>query len=106
MRLLAVLLFAVLTIPYAVAQQNESQDTTSENAKQAASKKDKIQTAPVNAATPDKSTESGKPAEPPKADASEATDKEEHYAVAEVPPVICANAATHSPAIIFRMTGQ
>ncbi len=88
MRLLAVLLFAVLTIPYAVAQQNESQDTTSENAKQAASKKDKKQTAPVNAATPDKSTESGKPAEPPKADASEATDKEEHYDVAEVPPVI------------------
>jgi carboxypeptidase C (cathepsin A) len=88
MRLLAVLLFAMLTIPYAAAQQNESQDTTSENAKQAASKKDKKQTAPANAATPDKSAESGKPAEPPKADASEAIDKEEHYDVAEVPPVI------------------
>ncbi len=88
MRLLAVLLFAILTIPYAAAQQNESQDTTSENAKQAASKKDKKQTAPANAATPDKSAESGKPAEPPKADAGEATDKEEHYDVAEVPPAI------------------
>ncbi|MGB8012830.1 MAG: peptidase S10 [Terriglobales bacterium] len=88
MKILAVLLFAVLTIPFAVAQQDQSQDTTSENAKQAASKKDKKQAAPANTATPDKSTESGKPAETPKADAGEATDKEEHYDVAEVPPVV------------------
>ncbi len=87
MRMLVVLFFAVLTIPMAVAQQDQSQDTTSESAKQAASKKDK-KPASANAATPDKSAESGKPAEPPKADSGEATDKEEHYDVAEVPPVI------------------
>jgi carboxypeptidase C (cathepsin A) len=87
MRMLVGLLFVVLTIPMAVAQQDQSQDTTSESAKQAASKKDK-KPASANAATPDKSAESGKPAEPPKADSGEATDKEEHYDVAEVPPVI------------------
>jgi carboxypeptidase C (cathepsin A) len=90
MRILAVLFFAVLTIPFAVAQQNQSQDATPESAKQAASKKDKgkKESTPASAATPDKSAESGKPAEPPKAESSEATDKEEHYDVAEVPPVI------------------
>jgi carboxypeptidase C (cathepsin A) len=87
MRILIVLFFAVLTIPFAAAQQNEPQDTSAESAKPAASKKDK-KPAPANAATPDKSAESGKPAEAPKADSSEATDKEEHYDVAEVPPVI------------------
>jgi carboxypeptidase C (cathepsin A) len=87
MKLWAALVFAMLTIPFAVAQQDQSPDTTSESAKQAASRKDK-KTAPANAATPDRSAESGKPAEPPKADSGEATDKEEHYDVAEVPPVI------------------
>src|SRR5260370_15451820 len=88
MRILVVLLFAVLTIPSTVAQQ--TQDRTPEAAKQAASKKDKGKKEPTPAipATPDKSAESGKPAEPSKADASEGTDKEEHYDVAEVPPVI------------------
>src|ERR1019366_6934963 len=86
MRILTVLLFAVLAIPFTVAQQN--QDTTPKSANQAPSKKDKKQTTPASAATPDKTAESGKPAESPKADASEAADKEEHYDVAEVPPVI------------------
>ncbi|MGO9403296.1 MAG: S10 family peptidase [Terriglobales bacterium] len=88
MRILIVLLLAVLTIPFAVTQQD--QDTTPESTKQAASKKDKKQTAPANVATPDKTAESAKPAEPPKPDFGEATDKdkEEHYDVAEVPPVI------------------
>ena len=86
MRILIVLLFAVLTVPFAAAQQD--QDTKPETTKQAATKKDKKQTAPANAATPDKPAESGKPAEPPKADSNEATDKEEHYDVAEVTPVI------------------
>jgi len=86
MRILTVLLFAVLAIPFTVAQQN--QDTTPESAKQAASKKDKKQTTPASAATPDKTAESGKPAESAKTDASEAADKEEHYDVAEVPTVI------------------
>jgi carboxypeptidase C (cathepsin A) len=85
MRILAVLLFAVLTIPFTVAQQN--QDTTPESAKQAASRKDKKQTTPASAATPDKTAESGKTVESAKPDASEAADKEEHYDVAEVPPV-------------------
>ena len=62
MRILTVLLFAALTIPFAAAQQN--QDATPESTKQAASKKDK-KPAPANTATPDKSAESGKPAEPP-----------------------------------------
>ena len=86
MRILTVLLFAVLAIPFTVAQQN--QDTTPESAKQAASKKDKKQTTPASAATPDKTAESGKTAESAKTDASEAADKEEHYDVAEVPTVI------------------
>jgi carboxypeptidase C (cathepsin A) len=88
MKILMVLFFAMLTIPFAVAQQNQAQDTTSENAKQIAPKKDKKQATQASTATPDKSAESGKPAEPPKPDASEATDKEEHYDVAEVPPVV------------------
>src|ERR1039458_8263242 len=90
MRIPMVLFFAVLTIPFAVAQQNQSQDTTAEGAKQATSRKDKgkKEPTPASAATPDKSAESGKPAEPPKADAGGDADKEEHYDVAEVPPVI------------------
>jgi len=91
MRILAVLFFAVLTIPCAVAQQSQSQDTMPESATQAASKKDKgkKEPKPASAAASDKSNaESGKPTEPPKGDSSEASDKEEHYDVAEVPPVI------------------
>ena len=87
--ILIVLFFAVLTVPFTVAQ-NPSQDTAPENAQQAASRKDKgkKEPAPAIAATPDKFAESGKPGELPKADSSEAADKEEHYDVAEVPPVI------------------
>jgi carboxypeptidase C (cathepsin A) len=88
MRILIVLFFAVLTIPCIAAQQEQSANTPSENAKQAASKKDKKQTTPASAAAPDKSAESAKPAEAPRSDSSEASDKEEHYDVAEVPPVV------------------
>ena len=88
MRILAIFLFAAMTIPFAAAQQSQSQDTTTDTTKQAAAKKDKKQTTPAIAATPDKTAESGKPPETPKADAGEATDKEEHYDVTEVPPVI------------------
>jgi carboxypeptidase C (cathepsin A) len=87
MRILMVLFIAVLTIPFTAAQQEQSADTTSENAKQSTSKKDKKQATPSNANAPDKSAENAKSAESPKAD-SEATDKEEHYDVAEVPPVV------------------
>ncbi|MGA7077232.1 MAG: peptidase S10 [Terriglobales bacterium] len=89
MRTLAVAFLAVLMISFTAAQQNENQEATTESAKPGASKpstskQDKKQTAPTNAATPEK------PAEPPKADANnaEATDKEEHFDVTEVPPVI------------------
>ncbi len=88
-----VLFFVVLTIPFTLAQQNQSSDTPPENAKPAASKKDKKPT-PTSSTTPDKSEESAKPAEPSKADANEATDKEEHYDVTEVPPVITHHQAT------------
>ena len=94
MRILVVVLFAAMTISSAVAQQNQSQSTTPESAKPVTSRKDKSKKEPTPASTvpPDKSTESGKPAEPPKTESSEATDKdkdkEEHYDVAEVPPVI------------------
>ena len=87
MRILVVLFFAVMTIPFSVAQQNQSSDTTPEGAKQAASKKDKKQST-ASSTTPEKPAESGKPAEPSKTEANEATDKEEHYDVTEVPPVI------------------
>src|SRR5258708_7971804 len=94
MRILVVVLFAVMTISSAVAQQNQSQNTTPESVKPVTARKDKSKKEPTPASTvpPDKSTESGKPAEPPKAEPSEATDKdkdkEEHYDVAEAPPVI------------------
>ncbi len=93
MRILAVLFFAVLTIPFAVAQQEQSQATTSENTKQAAAKSPKKQATPAPAATPEKPAESGKP-ESAKPESNEATDKEEHYDVAEVPPVITHHQAT------------
>jgi carboxypeptidase C (cathepsin A) len=96
MRILAIFLFALSTISFAVAQQNQPQDTTAENAKPAASKKDKKQATPATAPTQDKSAESGKPAEAPKTEAGEATDKdkEEHYDVTEVPPVVTHHQAT------------
>jgi carboxypeptidase C (cathepsin A) len=86
-RILTVFFIAILTIPLTAAQQEQSTDTTSENAKQATSKKDKKQATPASAAAPDKSAESAKPAEAPKSDSGEASDKEEHYDVAEVPPI-------------------
>jgi carboxypeptidase C (cathepsin A) len=91
MRKPRLLLFVLLTINFALAQQEQSQDTTAGTAKpvasKTASKQDKKQSSP-NAVNPDKSAESGKPGESAKADSNEATDKEEHYDVSEVPPVI------------------
>ena len=105
MRILAVLFFAISTIPFAVAQQSQSQDAAAAAAKPAASKpaaskkdKSKKEPAPPSAATPAMPAESAKPGEAPKADSasSEASDKDkdkdkdkdEHFEVAEVPPVI------------------
>jgi len=93
MRILAVLFLAVLTIPLAIAQQEQSQATPSENQKQAAVKKDKKQATQAPAATPEKPAESGRP-ESAKPESNEATDKEEHYDVSEVPPVITHHQAT------------
>jgi carboxypeptidase C (cathepsin A) len=100
MRILAAILFAVLVIPSVAAQQNQPSDTTPDSAKQTASKKDKAKKEPMPgnpSATPDKAAESGKPLEPPKPDSTAAAekDKDEHYDVAEVPPVI-----THHQAVL------
>ena len=88
MRALAVLLFAFLMMPLALAQQDQSTETAPDSAKQAAALKDKGKKpaeAPAKASETGK-TESGKPAEG--AQSEEATDKEEHFDVAEVPPVV------------------
>ena len=92
MRFLIALFFALLIIPMAAAQQNESQATTPESTKSEATKKDKKHATPTVAA-PEKAAESGKP-DAPKAEANEPADKdrdkekEEHYDVAEVPPAV------------------
>ncbi|HSZ61074.1 MAG TPA: hypothetical protein VK828_04720 [Terriglobales bacterium] len=95
MRILAVLFFALLTIPFAAAQQEQSQATPTENSKTAAAKKDKKQAMSTPAATPEKPAESGRP-ESAKPESNEATDKdkEEHYDVSEIPPVITHHQAT------------
>jgi carboxypeptidase C (cathepsin A) len=94
MRFFAVLVFAVLLVPFSArAQQNQSQDSSSESANQsspkATSKKEKIkkESTPTSPATPEKSTEPGKPSEPESAEATD-KDKEEHFDVAEIPPVV------------------
>ena len=53
MRTLRVLLFAVLTISAAIAQQDQSQGSAPESAAQAAAKKDKKQPATTSAAQPE-----------------------------------------------------
>jgi carboxypeptidase C (cathepsin A) len=94
MRFFAVLVFAVLLVPFSArAQQNQSQDSSSESANQsspkATSKKEKIkkESTPTSPATPEKSTEPGKRSEPESAEATD-KDKEEHFDVAEIPPVV------------------
>ena len=86
MKTFAVLLLAVLTIPLVTAQQEQSRDATPDNAKQAAARKTKSGQPP--AANSDKSAESAKPAEPSKSEEVTDKDKEEHFDVAEVPPVV------------------
>jgi carboxypeptidase C (cathepsin A) len=88
MKVLTVLLFAILTIPLVPAQQ-QSPNATPDSAKQAAAhnNKDKTKKEPA-AANPDKSAESAKPAEPSKSEEVTDKDKEEHFDVSEVPPVI------------------
>ena len=95
MRIIFALMISVFMAAAAVAQQEQSsQDKATENPKQAASKEKKPkkeQPTPAPAMPETKPSESAsKPGEPTKPDSAEATDKDkdEHYDVTEVPPVI------------------
>jgi carboxypeptidase C (cathepsin A) len=90
MRLWIAICFVLSCFPLAPAQQNDAQDKTAENAKPTAARKDKKQPNTPPATSPDRAAESAKPAEPAKAEVPESADKdkEEHYDVAEIPPVI------------------
>jgi carboxypeptidase C (cathepsin A) len=95
MRIVFALMISVFMAAAAVAQQEQSsQDKATENPKQAASKEKKPkkeQPTPAPAMPETKPSESAsKPGEPTKPDSAEATDKDkdEHYDVTEVPPVI------------------
>src|SRR6202142_802601 len=92
MKILTLVLFAILAVPCAAAQQDQSSDAP-DSAKQAAARKsqDKSKKEPAPAANPEKSSEANK-AEPPKSE--EATDKEEHFDVSEVPPVVTHHTTT------------
>lgn len=85
MKFATVLLLAVLTVPVVAAQQ-ESNEQTPDSSKQAAARKENAKKEKTSAATSDKPADSAKPAEPAKSE--EATDKDEHFDVAEVPPVV------------------
>src|ERR1700704_1939338 len=92
MRIPAVLFFAVLMTSLAVAQQNQSQDSPA-HSKPASAKKEKNRKEPGTTPNPDKPfVETNKPVEPPKPPSAEGADKEkekeEHYDVAEVPPIV------------------
>lgn len=87
MKAVAAFLFAVLTIALATAQQDQTTEPTPDTTKQAAqkNKSNKASSAPDKSAESAKASET-KPAEPAKSE--EAIDKEEHYDVSEVPPVV------------------
>ena len=86
MKVLAVLLFAILTIPFVAAQEQPAAGTP-DSAKQAAARKDKARKEPA-ATTPDKSAESAKPAEPAKSEEVTDKDKDEHFDVSEAAPIV------------------
>jgi carboxypeptidase C (cathepsin A) len=88
MRIFLVLFLAALMAPFAVAQQDQTSQE-SDQAKPAASKekKPKKEQAATAPSAPDKSQETAGKPEAPKPD-GEATDKEEHYDVSEVAPVV------------------
>jgi len=93
MRIVLVLIACVLMGTAGLAQQeSSSQSAAPDNSKQSAAKKKearKEQSSTAPAAPESKPPESAtKPAEPSKPDAAADADKEEHYDVAEVPPVI------------------
>jgi carboxypeptidase C (cathepsin A) len=99
MKILAALLFTVLTIPFVVAMQNQSQETAPDSPKPTAAKKEKNRKEPASTPSPSKPViETNKPAEPSNPDALEGNDKDkdkdknkdkdEHFDVAEVAPII------------------
>lgn len=94
MRIVLALMVSVFMAAAGLAQQSPaSQETSSDNPKQAATKKKearKEQPSPSPAPPESRPSEStSKPAEPSKPESSDADkEKEEHYDVAEVPPVI------------------
>ena len=93
MKIFTFVLFAILAIPFAVAQQDQSSDAP-DTAKQAAHKnQDKTKKEQPPSANAEKSSEANK-AEEPKSE--EATDKEEHFDVSEVPPIITHHTITVS----------
>jgi carboxypeptidase C (cathepsin A) len=92
MKVLAVLLFGLLTLPFVAAQQEQSASSTPDSNKPAATKKDKNKDKTKQemppAAAPDKSAQTAKPSDAPKSDEATDKDKEEHFDVSEVPPVV------------------
>jgi len=89
MRIVLALMISVFMAAAGVAQQDQpSPDKSADKAKPAAKeKKDKKEQAPPSTLAPDKTSESTKPAEPPKSD-GEAVDKDEHYDVSEISPIV------------------
>jgi len=92
MRIVLALIVSVFIASTTMAQQNPaSQETSSDNPKQATAKKKeagKEQPSPAPTLSETKPSEStAKPAEPSKPESGDA-EKEEHYDVTEVPPVI------------------
>jgi carboxypeptidase C (cathepsin A) len=87
MRIVFALIVSVFLAAAVVAQQNQSSQDSPEKTKPAASKEKKEKKEPAAPpAAPEKSSET-KPSESPKHE-GEATEKEEHYDVSEVPPVV------------------
>lgn len=86
MRKLMILLLAVLAFQFAAAQQ--STETPTDTAKPAAEKKDKTKKEQPQTAKPEKPAETSKAAEQPKSEEATDKDKDEHFDVSEVPPVV------------------
>jgi carboxypeptidase C (cathepsin A) len=95
MRIFLALIVCLFMAVAGAAQQNQpSQDATDKPKSAAKEKKDKKEPAAPPSAAPDKSAESVKPADQPKTDTADAVDKDEHYDVSEVPPVITHHSIT------------
>ncbi len=94
MKILTLVLFAILAVPFA-STQHDKPSNAPDTAKQSAAHKnqDKAKKEPTPAANAEKSSEASK-AEPAKSE--EATDKEEHFDVSEVPPVVTHHTITVS----------